>query len=276
MPFHSIGCTGLFYTAPMSTHGDWNASEYHRVSDVQFRWGLQVLSELQLQGDEVVIDAGCGTGRLTSVLLERLTTGRVVALDASEAMLEVARRELERFGDRVACSQADLAALTLHSVADVIFSNATFHWVTDHDALFKSLRRALKTGGRLHAQCGGIGNLAHFQKLALGVGHEKPFTEYFANFVSPTNFADEASTLARLEAAGFHDQRVWLSLAPTPFETRDDFKAFINTVVLRHAAAVMPASLHAQFLDTVVDRCAARPEGLSLDYVRLNIRAVAG
>ena len=259
----------------MAANPDWNASDYHKVSDVQFRWGLEVLADLQLRGDEIVIDAGCGTGRLTSILAERLTSGRVIALDVSESMLEVARSELQRFDDRVACTAADLGALTLHNVADVIFSNATLHWVLDHAAMFKGLHRALKSGGRLHAQCGGVGNLERFLALVAELRAVQPYAPYFKGFSSPTQFAAVEPTLQHLKAAGFVDCNVWLSEAPTPFENRDAFKAFVSTVVLRHAAGLLPADLLQPFLDEVVSRSEKRAEGLSLDYVRLNIRATA-
>ncbi len=110
---------------------DWNAEPYHRVSEPQWSWGLSVLSSLRLEGDETVIDGGCGTGRLTAVLLERLPQVRAIALDSSESMLVVARRELARFGERVAMMHAGLGHLSLTAAADAVFSTATFHWVQE-------------------------------------------------------------------------------------------------------------------------------------------------
>ena len=81
--------------------GDWNASSYDKVADPQTRWGAEVLERLPLERDETVLDAGCGTGRVTELLLARLPRGRVVALDFSGAMLEQARARLAPFGDRI-------------------------------------------------------------------------------------------------------------------------------------------------------------------------------
>ena len=61
---------------------DWDAATYDRMSSPQLDWGLAVLERLELRGDETVLDAGCGTGRVTRALLERLPEGRVVAVDA--------------------------------------------------------------------------------------------------------------------------------------------------------------------------------------------------
>src|SRR5215212_8517559 len=150
--------------------GDWNASRYDKVADPQTRWGAEVLERLPLEGDETVLDAGCGTGRVTELLLARLPRGRVVALDASAAMLEQARGRLARFGDQVSYVHADLGQpLPLEEPVDAILSTATFHWVADHDALFANLAPAVRHGGWLVAQCGGFGNIARFLEIAASV-----------------------------------------------------------------------------------------------------------
>src|SRR5438045_5843592 len=134
--------------------GDWNANAYDRVADPQARWGATVLERLPLDGDERVLDAGCGTGRVTALLLERLPRGRVVALDGSPSMIEEARRRFA--GDaRVELVTADLARpLPLAAAVDAVLSTATFHWIADHGALFRNLAAVLRPGGRLCAQCG--------------------------------------------------------------------------------------------------------------------------
>src|SRR4051794_23529652 len=138
----------------MSTQ--WDADTYHRVSDVQRAWAVQVLDRLALRGDETVLDAGCGSGAVTVMLADRLPQGRVIAVDASAEMVQKAR---ETLGDRASVRQANLADFTLDERVDAVFSNAVFHWVPDHDALFRCLRAVLKPGGRLVAQCGGKGNI---------------------------------------------------------------------------------------------------------------------
>lgn len=249
---------------------DWNAESYHRVSEPQLCWGLEVLADLKLSGDETVVDAGCGTGRLTAHLLDRLPRGRVIALDTSEAMLDRARAELKRFGPRVEVHRADLGNLVLQLQADVVFSTATFHWVADHDALFRGVARLLKPGGRLHAQYGGLGNLQNFLTLTRELAETPPYAAFLSGFDSPTHFADPAAELTRLAAAGFVGARSWLKPAPTPFKTADDFRTFIAVVVLRHPLARLPDSLRGRFLDDVTARSAP---GHSLDYVRLEVRA---
>jgi len=244
----------------MST--DWNAASYDKVADPQVRWGAEVLERLALQGDELVLDAGCGTGRVTELLAERLPNGAVVALDQSATMLGEARRRLARFGDRVGFVQADLGRqLPIDPKVDAILSTATFHWVSDHDALFANLAAVLRPGGRLVAQCGGFGNIARFIDVASAVDPA---------FVRNThNFQTAEATAARLEREGFVEIRTWLSDAPTPFASTEELEAFIATVCLRVHLAQLPEVRRAPFVREV----AARMPERVLDYVRLNITA---
>lgn len=249
---------------------DWNAESYHRVSEPQLNWGLQVMADLKLNGDETVIDAGCGTGRLTAHLLERLPRGRVIALDASAPMLDKARAELKRFGPRVEFHQADLGDLTLDLQADVVFSTATLHWVADHAALFHGVARLLKPGGRLHAQYGGRGNLRDFITLSREVAETPPYAAFLSGFQYPAHFADPEVELKLLADAGFVGARAWLKDAPTPFKSAEDFRTFAGAVVLRHPLAALPEQLRERFLEAVTARAAP---AYSLDYVRLEVRA---
>jgi trans-aconitate 2-methyltransferase len=150
---------------------DWDAGSYERVSAPLEAMGREVLDRLDLDGDERVLDAGCGTGRVTAALVERLPRGEVVAVDGSPAMVEAAR---ERLGETVELRVADLVHLTLDRPVDAILSTATFHWIADHDALFASLREVLRPGGRLVAQCGGAGNIAALKAAAELVGEREP------------------------------------------------------------------------------------------------------
>src|SRR5215216_1662812 len=133
---------------------DWDATAYERLSAPLEAMGREVLQRLELDGDETVLDAGCGTGRVTAVLAERLPRGRVIAVDGSPAMVEEARRRLPASVD---VREADLLELELEEPVDAVISTATFHWIRDHDRLFRRLRDVLVPGGRLVAQCGGEG-----------------------------------------------------------------------------------------------------------------------
>jgi trans-aconitate 2-methyltransferase len=225
------------------------------------RWGASVVDRLPLEGNERVLDAGCGTGRVTAVLAERLPNGRVIALDGSRSMIEQARERLATFGDRIEYVVADLGSpLPIHRPIDAILSTATFHWVPDHDALFRNLAAVLRPRGRLVAQCGGVGNIASIQAVLATIGD---------GWLGDVHFETPEATARRLEAAGFVDVDCWLSDEPTTFEPGEPFETYLRTVVLGSHVARLPESERAAFVQEVARRL-AEPR---IDYVRLNIGA---
>jgi trans-aconitate methyltransferase len=230
-----------------------------------------------LNGDETVVDAGCGTGRLTAELLERLPQGRVIAIDLSANMLDVAKEKLTpRFGERVSFVQCDLVNGCVAPVADVLFSTATFHWVLDHPRLFRELRAMLKPGGRLVAQCGGGKNLARIHERAMELMKSKPFVRSLAQWKDPWEFADANTTEMRLRDAGFIDIETWVEAAPTPMPDAAAFTEFARTVVLRPYLAILPdEAQRAEFLGRLTEEFAHDDPPFVFDYWRLNISALS-
>src|SRR5438477_11954680 len=125
----------------MTTARDWDAPSYERVAAPVKAFGQKLLDRLELRGDEVVLDAGCGDGLVTRMLAELVPRGRVIGVDASPSMLSAARTAL---GERADLRQADLTGLELDEPVDLVFSSATFHWIADHDRLFAPLFAALR------------------------------------------------------------------------------------------------------------------------------------
>jgi trans-aconitate 2-methyltransferase len=250
----------------MTTPRDWDAATYDRVAHPMTRWGSAVLDRLPLHGDETVLDAGCGSGRVTELLADRLPNGRVVALDASPSMIDEARRRLARFGDQVSYVVADLGQpLPLGPAApvDAIVSTSTFHWVPDHDALFRNLAAVVRTRGRLVAQCGGSGNIASIQSVLATIGD---------GWLGDVHFETPEATERRLRAAGFVNVETWLQPEPTRFEPGEPFETYLRTVVLGSHVARLPPGER----DGFVAEVSARLSEPVIDYVRLNIVARRG
>lgn len=254
---------------------EWNSEVYQRLSAPQFGWGQKVLDRVRLRGDETVLDAGCGTGRLSSELLQRLPRGRVLAVDLSSNMLQTARRELEpRFGGHLWFVAADLQELPLREVADGIFSTAAFHWIRDHERLFRSLHRALKPGGWLEAQCGGGPNLAALLRRAEMLISAPPLARFFAGWQSPWEYASPETTADRLRRAGFTDINTGLEPAPVRLANAGQYREYLAHIIFhRHLERMPDASLKQGFLDELTRKSEEDDPPFLLDYWRLNMSA---
>jgi len=251
---------------------EWNAAAYEGLSSPQTRWGAEFLGRLELAGDEDAIDAGCGTGKVTELLLERLPRGTVLAVDGSRAMAE---RAAERFaGDpRVRVEHQDLLGLEVDEPVDLVFSTATFHWIKDHGRLFARLARALKPGGRLAAQCGGEGNISRATRATRQVMSRDRFRPFFVGWVDDKNYAGAEETKRRLETAGFEDVETWLHEELTGFADVDELSRFLATVVLGGHMQRLPEEERGPFAEAVAGEIVAEDGEPLLDYVRLNMLA---
>ncbi len=267
---------------------DWDARRYHRVSEPQVAWGQAVLAHLAPVAGERILDIGCGTGRLT-VLIAATPGIVVVGLDPSVKMLAEARRGLtpapghrgltpapRHRGLTPVYVQADGVALPFVTKFDGVFSAATFHWIPDHDRLFRSIHDALKAGGRLVAQCGGGANLHRLYDRARALMAEPRYAGFYKQWSEPWRFYGVAETKARLASAGFTGIDVTLVPAPTTLADRTAFAEFVECVCLRHQLERLPLHHRAPFVSDLTERAAHDEPPFTLDYWRLNISARKG
>jgi trans-aconitate 2-methyltransferase len=260
---------------PPQTSREWNAAAYHRLSAPQFEWGQRVLSELHLRGDECVLDAGCGTGKLTRLLLQNLPRGRVIGLDLSRIMVLHARQNLRPdFGDHVEFVAADLVSLPFRNCFDGIFSTAAFHWVLDHDALFHNLVEALRPGGWLHAQCGGGPNLERLRRRVRSLSHTPEFSRWLGQFPEPWFYSDAAGARSILRSAGFMEIQTSLEPASFAVASTQEFQDYLRTFVLHRHLELLPTdALCAKFVQELAAASSHDDPPWTLDYWRLNLRA---
>lgn len=253
----------------------WDAAAYHRIASVQEAWGRAVLARIPPGDYRRILDAGCGSGRLTRLLLRRFPRAEVVGLDASAAMIEQAGRTLGRFRRRLRLVEGDFLRGNPGSGFDLVFSNAAFHWEREHRRLFRRVRAWLAPGGVLLAQCGGWRNIRVVEALTRRVGERGEFAAYLGGFRRPVHYAGARSTRRLLADAGFQDIRAWLEAAPTPFPARERFRDFMEGVVLVPNLSRLPdAALRARFVDAFMEAYEATAgDDYRLDYVRLNISA---
>ncbi len=251
----------------------WDGDAYHRVSAPMEEMALPVLARLEFQGDESVLDAGCGSGRVTKHVLDAVPRGKVIAVDADPDMVRAAAVTLA--GTSAIVRQADLLELDLPALdvgvgaVDAVFSTATFHWIQDHDTLFARLFAALTDGGRLEAQCGGGNNIARVQAVARDVARNEQYADDLYDVEGVTNFYTPEETEERLRNAGFTDVRCWLEeLVVTP----EDPIGYLRTIILGPHVERLGEDLGMAFVHEVAEGL-GYPGKVSLDYVRLNISA---
>lgn len=255
---------------------EWDSASYHRLSDPQYGWGLKLVRKLQalpLPPPERILDAGCGTGRVTTELLRAFPQAEVMAVDASQNMVEQALNSLSSFGKHVTVQQLDLLDLAMGASFDVIFSSAVFHWIKDHDRLFANLFRALKPGGFLLAQCGGGPNLKRLRERTQIVMNSPQFAPYFEDWTRIWEFPEPEPTAKRLRRLGFVAVTTGLAPEPTPLPDEQTFRQFLTSVNLHLHLERIPKELHAVFLDPLVRQAAQDNPPFLLDYWRLNMQA---
>lgn len=254
----------------------WDSSEYDVVANAQERWGREVIERNPWRGDEVVLDAGCGSGRLIPFLAAKIPLGRLVCVDRDGGMTEVTRRRVRelRLAIPVDVVLADLAALESAPLRpasfDVVFSNAALHWVPEKLRAFAGFSRLLQAGGRLTVQCGGAGNIQRIRAAIYRCLRELKVT---ATVDEQWFFQPVDETREQLKVCGFRDVRVWQTDALESFPDRAAFLRFCTAVILRPFQAQLSPEQWEGLLATFPEQAHALLGGWRVDYVRQNIEA---
>ncbi|HKO40853.1 MAG TPA: methyltransferase domain-containing protein [Nitrososphaeraceae archaeon] len=261
---------------------DWDASTYDRISDAQESWGHEIIEYRKWKGNEVVLDAGCGSGRTTKILLMKVPEGKVIAVDSDLSMIRFAKENLVKFSN-IEFIQIDISEIELEEKVDVIFSNATLHWILNHKKVFQQFWQILKPDGQLLIQCGGHRNLAKTLSIFNKVSESKEFNTYFCNnkqddiWNQTWYFAKKEDTERILQEIGFRNIQVFLEDREAKFTNKEEYFLFIKTIVLIPYLKYLPNDmLKDKFTISIVEEIETNAKELQwkLDYVRLNINAI--
>src|SRR4051812_48848498 len=212
------------------TSAKWDPAEYAANSSVQQTWARELIAKLELRGDEHVLDVGCGDGKVTAEIAKAVPRGSATGMDASPPMIEFAKKTFSpgKFPN-VRFRAMDAREIRFERKFDLLFSNATLHWVDDHLAFLRGAASVLKPGGRLVVSCGGKGN-AHDVFVALRPEMRlKRWRGYFRKIPTPYFFYAPADYEKWLPRAGFEIQRVKLVPKDATYAGAKGFAAWLRT-----------------------------------------------
>ncbi len=232
----------------------WNADDYARHSGVQQEWARELITKLNLRGDESLLDVGCGDGKVTAEIANHLKAGSVVGVDSSEGMIDLAKRNFPIHEyPNLKFQMQDARELSFNQDFDVVFSNAALHWVLDHRPVLQGIYRALKSNGRVVAQMGGKGNAALVIGVVNAIITQGQWKKFFENFAFPYGFYSPEEYAPWLHAAGFSAVSLELKPKDMVHENIEKFKGWVRTTWLPYLQRI-PERLQELFINEVTEK----------------------
>ncbi len=223
----------------------WNPTQYDKFRREREQPFFDLLALIKPAPDMRIVDLGCGTGKLTALLHERLHARETVGVDRSARMLEAAGTGAPA-GLRF--EVGTIEAFDARRGYDLIFSNAAFHWVEDHDALISRLAAALEPGGQLAFQVPAMhGGLSH--TIAQDLTDVEPFRTAFAGWSRPQPVLAPDRYAHLLHRAGFADEHVRLVVYPHVLGGREEVIEWMKGTLLTEYERHLPPALFAAFVD---------------------------
>jgi len=232
------------------TH-EFNGKKYEEASTHQKEWGRRLVDELNLHGNERVLDLGCGDGAVTSQIAGSVPNGEVIGIDASAAMIDVA---LEKRRNNLAFMRMDIDAMNFRNEFDIIFSNATLHWVRDHESLLKNTRRALREEGKVRFNFAAHGNCSNFIRIVKQAMQRDGFRECFTDFEWPWYMPRPLEYEHFVRGIGFGEFDVWEENADRYFPDGDAMTKWIDQPSLVPFMERLSDRVKKEFRDYVVRR----------------------
>ncbi len=232
----------------------WDAKDYAKHSSVQQDWAKELASKLSLNGYESVLDIGCGDGKITADIATQIHKGRVIGMDNSKDMIELASMNFPRETyPNLSFQIGDASHLPFKEEFDVVFSNAALHWIKDHKPIISGIKNSLKPNGRILLQMGGKGNAASILAILDTLLEEKEWNTYFAGFEFPYGFHDTADYKSWLHEAGLTPLRVELIPKDMSHRGKDGLAGWIRTTWLPYTDRI-PVQQKNDFISQLVDR----------------------
>jgi trans-aconitate 2-methyltransferase len=232
----------------------WDAKDYAKNSQNQYQWAKELIPKLKLKGNEVLLDVGCGDGKITAELAKCIPNGLAVGIDSSAQMIKLSQKTFpNRDYPNLSFQVMDTRKLIFQDEFDVIFSNAALHWILDQKAVLQGVQRSLKTGGRLLFQMAGKGNAQALLGILDDLLDEDPWKEFFEGFLFPYGFFSAEEYVALLVEAGLKPLRAELFSRDMKHTGEEGLTGWIRTTWLPYTER-LPNEKRAKFVKEIVKR----------------------
>ncbi|MGD0232458.1 MAG: methyltransferase domain-containing protein [Syntrophorhabdales bacterium] len=229
----------------------WNPEDYSQHSSGQEKWARELISKLELKGDERILDIGCGDGKVTAEIASSLTGGSVLGVDSSLEMVEHAKKTFMGRYDNLGFLYLDVREMDFEPEFDIVFSNAALHWVHDHLLLLKRIRRALRPSGKVLLQMAGEGNAAVMMDLVNKMMQRVPWRSFFHDFSFPYAFYGAEEYRRLVKTAGLVPKRIDLIPKTMLHEGKEGLAAWIRTTWLPYTQRV-PEDMREGFIEEII------------------------
>jgi trans-aconitate methyltransferase len=249
----------------------WSAADYASNSKVQQKWARELIAQLELRGDERILDVGCGDGKITAEIARALPKGSAVGVDASPQMIEFANKTFPASkNSNLEFYVMDARHIEFQRKFDLVFSNAALHWVSDHQAFLRGAASVLRPGGRLTVSCGGKGNAQDVFVALLPEMKSQRWREFFRKMEAPYFFHSPDEYKKWLPHFGFETRSVKLAPKDATYEGAEGLATWVRTTWLPYTQRV-PEDLREEFIAAVVQRYVAKhpPDAEGLVHVRM-------
>lgn len=253
---------------------EFDGKKYENASDHQKEWGKKVISELEIKGNEHILDLGCGDGALTAQLSTFVPHGFVLGIDSSKGMIDVAKpKETKNLKFRL----LDINKLEIGEKFDVVFSNACLQWVKDHKKLWRNVLNTLKPSGVIRFNFAAAGNCINLFQAIHQAFELNAFKSDLEDFVWPWYMPSKSEYEKLIQTNELSEIKVWSEDADRSFPNKEKISQWIEQPCIVPFLAHLPDEKKEPFRKYVVDetlKLTKQSDGTYFEiFKRLNVSA---
>lgn len=236
----------------------WDAQDYHNNSSNQQRWAQDLITQIDFQGNERVLDIGCGDGKITTEIAIYLPNGSVLGIDISEDMIRFAQQKFPTSDfPGVRFQNGDATKLNFENEFDIIVSFSCLHWIIDHISVLEAIKKSLKPHGRAFLQFGAkLRSISPIRTAIKRVISNAQWSQYFEGsegFVSRKGFYNPDEYKDMLSRVDLRAKRIDLVPKDMIFQGKEELRGFIRTTGVPDYLTKLPESLRQTVVNEIVD-----------------------